>query len=297
MLSTTLLRRSSKALANKDIQLRLFSALPFPDKKNGREMHSSTANRSSVDAIASPLIKEQAQQEEATKTFSLQDRFIVTAEVTVSKIFPAGFGWQTASVVATTAGLDSVNFALATGLGDAIGVLCGHVAYYTAKKAALQDSTINMTQEYHTGILLASAAMCSGTAWQPLVSTLQGANLSFNEVFVGTWVGCGLAFYTGLRVGRTLLHGALSHIEEPTYENSKSDVGLSTSIGGATAFFVGTDIAYLPHQNFLIDIVGITNGTPDMMGAAIAGSSTALGFMTTQGYMNMIYPKDKCWLD
>jgi hypothetical protein len=50
---------------------------------------------------------------------TLKDRAIVTADVTVSKIFPAGFGWQTASVYAGAAGFapTSVEFALMTGTG------------------------------------------------------------------------------------------------------------------------------------------------------------------------------------
>lgn len=126
------------------------------------------------------------------------------------------------SIVAGNAGCaaDSMNFALTTGAGDAVGVLAGHMAYYSAKKIA-RDPSINLTQELHTGILLGSAAFCSGTAWQPLVNALQGANLPFNQVFAGTWLGCGAAFYIGLRVGRTILSGPLKYVEEPTYENGK----------------------------------------------------------------------------
>ena len=61
-----------------------------------------------------------------------------------------------------------------------------------------------MTKELHTGILMGTAAFCSGTAWQPTVDLLQGAELSFMQVFTGTWIGCGTAFYVGLRVGRTI---------------------------------------------------------------------------------------------
>ena len=101
----------------------------------------------------------------------------------------------------------------------------------------------------------------------------------------------------GLRVGRTLLSGPFKYIEEPTYENSKNDVSLSTAIGGATGFFVGTDAAYLPEQNFLINIVGIQAGVPDVVGCAIAGSSTSLGFIAAQSSMNLAFPAGKCWND
>ena len=263
------------------------------DKKEERRKLHSTA-RTSADATAA-----EPATTTATKTSSLANRFVATAEVTISKIFPAGFGWQTASVVADGLGYqaDSLNFALTTGLGDAIGVLGGHTLYYGAKKALTGADNINMTQEVQTGILLGSAAFCSGTAWQPIVNALQGANLPFSTVFMGTWVGCGVSFYLGLRVGRTLLSGPMKYIDEPTYENQKNDASLSVAIGGATGFFVGTDVAYLPEQNFLIGVVGIQDGTPDIVGSTIAGTSTALGFVASQSTMNMIYPAGKLWND
>lgn len=231
---------------------------------------------------------------------SIMNRFTVMAEVTVSKIFPAGFGWQSASVIAENNfgyAPDSLNFALTTGIGDGIGVLLGHSAYFAAKKAITDDESINVSREIQTGVLLGSAAFCSGTAWQPLVDVLQGAGLSFNQVFLGTWMGCGTAFYVGLRVARTLLSGPLEYIHAPTYDNGKNDISLSIAIGGATGFFVGTDAAYLPEQNFLIDVVGIKDGTSDLAGCAIAGTSTALGFLTAQTVENVVYPKGSNWTD
>jgi hypothetical protein len=264
-----------------------------------RHVHSTPSRKSEA---TTPTTAAPTTETSTTSSSSggLMSRFVVTAEVTVSKIFPAGFGWQSSSILAENHlgyAADTMSFALTTGAGDALGVLLGHVSFYASKKALGFDSTINMSKEVHTGILLGSAAFCSGTAWQPLVDALQGANLSFSSVFVGTWVGCGTAFYAGLRGGRSILSGYLQHIEEPTYENSKTDLQLSTVIGGATGFFVGTDAAYLPDQNFLIDIVGIADGTPDLTGCVIAGSSTAMGFAASQTGMNMIFPAGKCWND
>ena len=299
MISSVAFRRSPMlaALARRSngIVIRSTSSMaPMNNKKkeedDRRQFHSSAVRP--ADATASEAAPE------AAKTTSVLDRFTYTGEVIVSKIFPAGFGWQTASVVADGWGYagDSFNFAVTTGLGDALGVLAGHVGYYGIKKA-VYDSEINLTQELHTGILLGSAAFCSGTAWQPLVNVLQGANLPFNSVFFGTWAGCGVAFYLGLRVGRSILSGPLTYIEEPTFDNQKTDASLSTAIGGATAFFVGTDAAYLPTQNWLIDVVGIKDGTPDMVGSCIAGSSTAMGFLAAQSTLNTIYPSGKLWTD
>jgi hypothetical protein len=299
MLSSVASRAILKKLNGQTINgqtIRLVSTLtpPTPKKEDRRQIHNTNVAKADASVESSmdpPLIE--------AKTSSMVDRFVITAEVTVSKIFPAGFGWQTGSIIADQHfgyAPDTMAFAYTTGLGDAMGVLLGHTAYYAAKKAAV-DSSINMTKEVQTGILLGSAAFCSGTAWQPIVDSLQGANLSFMQVFSGTWVGCGVAFYLGLRAGRTVLSGFMEHVEEPTYENSKNDASLSSAIGGATGFFVGTDASYLPDQNFLIDLVGIKKGTPDLTGCAIAGSSTALGFMTAQTGLNLVFPKGKCWND
>jgi len=279
------------------IAYRNFAQRARPTFSSASRAYHGTQKKKQADASATAT---EAPPAAAEVKGGLASRFIVTAEVTVSKIFPAGFGWQTSSIVADQYlgySPDSMSFALTTGLGDAIGVFLGHSAYFAAKKAVTADASINMKREVHTGTLLASAAFCSGTAWQPLVDALQGANLSFSSVFAGTWVGCGTAFYLGLRGGRTILSGFLEHVHEPTYENSKTDTSLSVAIGGATGFFVGTDAAYLPDQNFLIDIVGIQDGTPDLTGCAIAGTSTGLGFLAAQTPMNMIFPSGKCWND
>lgn len=290
-----LLNASAEPCASLARQVRLMSSLSPPNKTDRRELHGS-ANRQSQ-AIPTVMPVEASKTKE--KSNSITDRFIVTAEVAVSKIFPAGFGWQASSVIAETKlgyAADSMAFALTTGFGDALGVLFGHCAYFGIKKQ-VADSSINMKKELQIGFFLSSAAFCSGTAWQPLVDALQGANLSFMQVFAGTWIGCGTAFYLGLRAGRTIFSGFLEHIQEPTYENSLNDKSLSAAIGGATGFFVGTNAVYLPDQNFLIDIVGIQAGTPDLTGCAIAGTSTGLGFVSAQSAFNVIYPTGKCWND
>ena len=248
----------------------------------------------SKSAVDIPVINKE--QEDSSPDYL--NRFKITSEVIVSKIFPAGFGWQSSSIVAEqylSFAPDTVSFALTTGMGDAIGVFLGHCSFYAIKKSVTGNPKILMRREVDTGILLGSAAFCSGTVWQPLVNVLQAAELSFQGVFAGTWAGCGLAFYLGLRAGRTLLPRFLRYVEEPTYENSKNDASLSLAIGGATGFFVGTDAGYLPDQNFLIDVVGIMDGTPDLAGCVIAGTSTSLGFGAAQSALNVSYPKDKCW--
>ena len=157
-------------------------------------------------------------------------------QVTVSKIFPAGAGWQAASIVADAAGhqADSLAFAAYTGVGDGIAVAAGHTSYYAAKKAIV-DPNINIGEQAGLGVWLGSAAVCSGALWQPLVNALQASEkLPFNAVMGATMVGCGGAFLTGLRVGRFVFPWM------PGCDNGNfsTDAYLSMAIGGGAGVFV-----------------------------------------------------------
>lgn len=245
-------------------------------------------------------------EEEASSSGGLTARISLTAEVIVSKIFPAGFGWQGASVVAGNMGFEATDlgFFLATGCGDATGVIVGHTLYYAIKKAVV-DPTISMKDQFHTGLLLGCAAFHAGTAWQPIVNFLHdGAHLDFNGTLGGTFVGCGTMFYIGLRVGRGLLSPILSGVEPATYANLKNDAALSVSIGGATGCFVGTDVTFVTGEgaaavdaNWLRPVVGIEDSASDLSGMVSAGTSTALGFGGVQMVQNVVVPAGKSWVD
>jgi hypothetical protein len=105
-------------------QIRLASTAMTPQGPKSperREIHSTSRKEADAVEAAAPAVAEQ-------KTSSIVDRFVVTAEVTVSKIFPAGFGWQTSSIIAETHlgyAPDTMAFAMTTGFGDAVGVLRG----------------------------------------------------------------------------------------------------------------------------------------------------------------------------
>ena len=83
---------------------------------------SNTSRKEQADAGSTTELPSR-ESPAAAATDGMANRFLVTAEVTVSKIFPAGFGWQSASVVADGMGMqaDSFNFAVTTGAGDAVG--------------------------------------------------------------------------------------------------------------------------------------------------------------------------------
>lgn len=224
------------------------------------------------------------------------NRMKVTAEVMVSKIFPAGFGWQYGSCLAGDMGFEptDLGFFLSTGLGDLTGVFLGHSVYFALKSAIV--NYMKLGEEVGTGLFLGSAAFFSGFAWQPTVNLLQAASLPWLGVAGGTWAVCGLAFYGGLRLGR-LAYSPLGLVAGPNYTNVKTDAALSVSIGGATGAFVGTDVAYLPDQNPLINVVGVTAEDSVLAGSVKAGSSTALGFAGAQVAQNVVYSKGKNWTD
>ena len=167
-------------------------------------------------------------------------RFRVTGEVLVSKIFPAGFCWQGASVLAEQ--LDfathSAAFALTTGAGDALGVMAGHFLFYSLAKSTYRPQT-NLREEAQTGLLLSTAAFGSGALWQPTVNLCHSLDFGFTSSLGITGLVCGATFFTGLRLARSLYSRKLEHIKPPTKDNRITDAQLSSSIGGATGTFVG----------------------------------------------------------
>lgn len=206
--------------------------------------------------------------------------------------FPRG---AASSIVADGMGYGATDLGFfgITGLGDGLGVLLGHTGFYLMKKQFF-DPSIQGSRVVSDGVWLGSAAVCSGAAWQPIVNFWQGLGVSFPVVFAGAWVGCGFMFFTGLRLGRVIF----PFQPDMNHENFVADAALSSTIGGATAFFVGTDTEYLDGAgNFLRPVIGIEDADSDIAGCIKAGSSTALGFAMAQSVQNVIYPKDQCWLD
>ena len=79
-------------------------------------LHAAGARHLSSSAPAAP---DPDPEPAAPKASAPPNRHVVTAEVIVSKILPAGFGWQASSVVAGDMGFeaDTLSFALTTGVG------------------------------------------------------------------------------------------------------------------------------------------------------------------------------------
>jgi len=249
--------------------------------------------RREMSAVASAMpLDDNAAAAPALYTFT--KRFSATMEVVVSKIFPAGFGWQTASIIGAQHGLeaDSFNFALATGAGDFAGVLVGHSLFALYK--ALSAKPGGLRSDLVTGLWLSSAAFCSGAAWQPVVNFLHdGAGANFVSTAVGCGAATGACFFVGLRLGRVVFEPL--GLPKADYANLCGDAMLSASIGAATGTFVATDISFA--DNVLSPYLGITDSMSDLQGCMRAGLSTSAGFLCMQTLQNLALPRHANWLD
>lgn len=235
---------------------------------------------------------------EETHASVIGRRMTVTAEVGISKIFPAGFGWQTAAYFAENAGMEAtdLSFFLSTGVGDGIGVCAGHTLYMAGKKAVTGNKDIDIGEQLQVGVMLGSAAVCSGGVWQPTVNALQAAGWDFTNSVVATGGVATLAFFTGLRLARLAYSPIFEGVEEATYANLKADAALSVAVGGAAGCFLGTDVSY-GAANYMGSAIGIQDTFSPALASAVAGTSTMIGFGVVQTGENLVYAKDKCWVD
>jgi len=229
----------------------------------------------------------------------LVKRFKNTSEVLISKIFPAGFCWQGASILADKMGFheNNIDFALMTGLGDGLGVFGGHMLFCSiAKKTYLPDT--NLKKESQNAMLLGSAAFCSGMVWQPIVNYCHYNNMNFMNSMLTTTLICGSSFFVGLRVFRKLYNKIskqtkneqscekmFTYIDDNNPNNLIKDLQLSLSIGGATGAFVGTDLSF--SDNFIIPILGTYESLSYINCMLLAGKSTCLGFGIVQSFQNI----------
>jgi len=200
---------------------------------------------------------------------------ILTGEITVSKLFPAGFGWQAGSMLAAKYGFSATEIPLwlAAGVGDFLGVFLGHLIYMSLKKSIVASKK-TMADEFGVAIWLATAAFCSGTAWQPVVNFFVGTGLSFAPVALCTTATCAAFFFGGLRFGRIVYTGL--GIEKSHPRNFAEDAGLSVAIGGASGMFVGTDVTII--KNPIDAFVGVYPEMSTLQACTKAGTSTGVGF-------------------
>lgn len=289
-----MMTRGLKRLGGSAVLLRTSPATPAA---SSRVIPGFGAAGSLLVRNKSSVAPEQSAEPEAAPSSAIGKRFFLTTEVTLSKIFPAGFGWQAGSVVAGDMGLTATDagFALMTGVGDFTGVFLGHSVFYAVKSLFAKD--VSVFKEVNTAFFLGSAAFFSGTAWQPIVNTLQSAGYSFVGVTGITTMACAASFFTGLRLARMVYPKLGLQVEPNNYKNLKNDASLSLSIGAAGGGFVGTDAVYLPEQNFLKDVVGVNGADSTALACTKAGSATSIGFIAAQSVQNVSYSKGKNWTD
>lgn len=255
-----------------------------------RRAVTSVASRPAVAPVmAAPLL-------DGLGCGSFGDRLTTSAEVTVSKIFPAGAGWQLASIVADSSGFSptSLAFFATVGLGDCSGVFLGHLAYQTLKK--LFGTKINLKDEFQTASLLGTAAFFSGSAWQPALNAFNTLGFGFNQCLLGVTLATTFAFFAGLRIMRRVLSGFMPAVENVTYDNQESDLALSAAVGTGCGAFVGTDISF-GAANWLTPVVGIQTSFSTCRAAVAAGISTSLGFAANMLVQAAALPARTCWID
>ena len=227
---------------------------------------------------------------------SFGNRMATSVEVTASKIFPAGAGWQLASIVAENCGYapTSLAFFATVGLGDCSGVFFGHVLYQTLKKVL--GNKIDLGTEMQVASLLGGAAFFSGSAWQPALNAFNTLGYTFTQSLVGVTLATTSAFFAGLRIMRRLLSSFMPAVEGVTYDNQESDLALSAAVGTGCGAFVGTDISF-GAANWLAPIVGIQSHFSALRAAAAAGLSTSIGFVANMLVQCSVLPAKECWID
>jgi hypothetical protein len=152
-------------------------------------------------------------------------------------------------------------------MGDALGVGFGHFGYCVAKNA--MGYRQDLTAQFHTSVLLSTACVFSGGAWQPIVNFVHdSAHCGFNAVAFSAFAGCSFMFFAGLRFGRLVWSPMLIGVAPNNYLNLKADALLGLAVGGATGAFVGTDVSFMGadgvEQNWLRPTVGIEEGMSDL---------------------------------
>lgn len=224
-------------------------------------------------------------------------RLASSVEVTASKIFPAGAGWQLASIVADNAGFAStaLPFFATVGLGDCAGVFLGHVGWQLVK-SKLKGAELDLGAEMQVGSLLGGAAFFSGFTWQIALNAFNKLGLTFTQSLGGVGLATTAAFFLGLRVMRRLLSPLMPAVAMSDYGNMKSDVGLAAAVGAGCAGFVGTDLSF-GAANWLAPLVGIKDSFSSAAACVVAGCSTSLGFMAAMAVQAVGLDAKQCWID
>ncbi|KAL1521993.1 hypothetical protein AB1Y20_021638 [Prymnesium parvum] len=220
---------------------------------------------------------------------SLAAACLTSLLVGLTKIFLGGFGWQ-AAAFASHSPSGSAAYAVATGLGDAVGTFVGNAILARLSPPRTWAAWRSVVR---SGCIVASGSLLSGTAWQPLVLWLSSGGIPFTLGALLTGVACGAAFFVGINVAEI----GSSAVDRGQWRRARSDVvkdlSLSVAVAGAATAFVGTDTSW--HGNWLQQLVGERIGASVWLDCFKAGCSTLLGYSVLQLMLLAIVPSKYMW--
>jgi hypothetical protein len=221
-----------------------------------------------------------------------------TVGVSSTKIFFGGFFWQVFAFAASQE-THLYLFALAAGVGDAVGVSLGNLLkiWFESKATRFPLLLILFPPKELPGyrnatgdtFVVGFASFFSGFAWQPLVNwTYSRFPFTIAALFVGSM--CGTIFLVGILVANSLLQ--LKPVV-PKKKDFIRDVSLCIAVAGAAAFFVGTDFGF--PQNWLRSVVGERDGSDKFLDCLRSGFSTFLGFICFSIAQILLIPNRYLW--
>jgi len=221
------------------------------------------------------------------------NRMMTSVEVMISRVFPAGAGWQLASILATNAGVasNSLLFCSLLGLGNFFGVIFGHMLWEGLKKVVKGD--VDLAREFQVASLLGGAAFFSGLSWQVAMNVFKAVGVGLLQSFMSVGIVCTMAFFLGMRMMRQNLSPVMTAVDKNSFVNLRSDIGLAIAIGGATAGLVFTDafVGTSPLLSFLEAKAAVSS----LVAVACGGLASSLGFLATTAVQAL--NKKRCWLD
>jgi hypothetical protein len=204
---------------------------------------------------------------------------------------------------------------LLTGVGAALGVFMGQLAYasgvyaVTAVTKHARGEVVPTAKTLLMGLefaaLLSAGAFLAGFTWEPVVNSLlfalapatTDANAVFVLILVCTLFIQGTVFFVGVQGARYLFSSLLHFeaIDPPLSSHTMTyDGTLSLSIGGAQGLFVAT-MTFA--SNPLTKTFGVQSTTGPLVGSLRGGGSMVVGFLVVQTMQNIVFPASTTWAD
>ena len=184
------------------------------------------------------------------------------------------------------------SFAFMAGLGDAIGVFSGNLLLSLLPRYLIFGEGVAMGTV--KGGWLAFAALSSGTLWQPVLNMTHALGFTLTALITGLF--CAAGFFSLLRLGRDLGSIALQlqALNGSDLRSLQVDMSIALAVAGGAFLFCATDGSL---ENNWASVFVVSDGTSRPVGMALAGASSACGFLAVQLLMNLVVPDGLLWLD